>query len=50
MSDNNTDYESAIIITDEIQRNNALKACAENKFSIQLTFGITYQTTPDLFD
>ena len=28
----------------------ALNSANSNKYSIQLTFGITYQTTPDLFD
>ena len=49
-SDNKTEYDTAMNIQDETDRNTNLKNCAENKYSIQLTFGITYQTQPDIFD
>ena len=49
-SDNPEQYTTAISKTDETDRKNALRESADKKFSIQLTFGITYQTTPDLFD
>lgn len=50
LSDKFTDYTQALNTLDEIPRNDALTEVAKNKFSVQLTFGITYQTTPDLFD
>lgn len=49
-SDNPQQYNDAISQVDEETRNIDLRTSAERKFSIQLTFGITYQTTPDLFD
>ena len=49
-SDNPQEYNDAISQADEETRNNDLITSANRKFSIQLTFGITYQTTPDLFD
>ena len=49
-SDDKTAYDTAMSIQNETSRNINLKICAENKYSIQLTFGITYQTTPDIFD
>lgn len=50
LSDNYSNYTVALNTPDEISRNSALTEVAKQKFSIQLTFGITYQTTPDLFD
>lgn len=50
LSDNYNDYIEALNTPHEIPRNNNLKEVAKKKFSVQLTFGITYQTTPDLFD
>lgn len=50
LSDNYDNYTEALNIPDEIPRNSALTEVAKKKFSVQLTFGITYQTTPDLFD
>tara|TARA_B100001175_G_scaffold295017_1_gene282723 strand:+ start:31 stop:777 length:747 start_codon:yes stop_codon:yes gene_type:complete len=49
-SDSPQQYNDAISQVDEETRNIDLITSAERKFSIQLTFGITYQTTPDLFD
>ena len=49
-SDSPQEYNDAISQADEETRNSKLISSANKKFSIQLTFGITYQTTPDLFD
>ena len=50
LSDKLTDYTAALNTADENTRNENLTEVAKKKFSVQLTFGITYQTTPDLFD
>jgi hypothetical protein len=49
-SDDKTAYDNAMNILDETTRNINLKICAADKYSIQLTFAITYQTQPDIFD